>query len=79
MYVLQFSGEGLHTTSVRYVFEAVIYHLGPTMRSGHYRAALCVEDRILYVTDDEMPACSARDHEVHTVKHNAYMFLLRKH
>ena len=79
VYIPQFSGEGLRTTSVRYVLEAVVYHLGPTMRSGYYRTALCVEGRILYVTDDAMPACSVQDQDVYTVRHNAYMFLLRKH
>ena len=64
---------------MRYVLEAVVYHLGPTMRSGYYRTALCVEGRILYVTDDAMPACSVQDQDVYTVRHNAYMFLLRKH
>ena len=49
------------------------------MRSGHYRTALGVEGRILYVTDDAMPACSVQDQDVYTVRHNAYMFLLRKH
>ena len=48
------------------------------MQEGHYRTALCVEGRVMFVTDDNIPTCSAQSQDVHDVQSNAYLFLLCK-
>ena len=48
------------------------------MQEGHYRATLCVEGCVMFVTDDNIPTCSAQSQDVHDVQSNACLFLLRK-
>ena len=36
-------GHGLLRSYVKYCIAAVVYHLGPTLQSGHYKAALSPE------------------------------------
>ena len=78
VYIPFYTGSGLNTSSARYTITAVVYHLGQSPLSGHYRSALIAQGRICYHTDDNVAA------EVHTaelasrVEQNPYLYFLRK-
>ena len=78
VYVPEFVGPGLPCTSRRYILTAVVYHLGQSKTSGHYRAALFTDGVLSHVTDDGTVASevTADDHEV--VSRNAYVRFLKQ-
>ena len=78
VYIPFFTGQSLATSSARYRVSAVIYHLGPTLLSGHYRSALCQAGSIQLVTDDGTPARQATVRDVQQIQSNVYLFFLRK-
>ena len=77
VYVPQFSGSGLRTVSQRFVVTAVIYHIGPTRDSGHYRAALFARDALIHVTDDGVCSQLSTEGDRDIISKNAYIFFLR--
>ena len=78
VYIPFYTGSGLNTSSARYTITAVVYHLGQSPLSGHYRSALIAQGRMCYHTDDNVAA------EVHTaelasqVEQNSFLYFLRK-
>ena len=73
VYVPFFSGTGITTASHPCQLTAIVYHLGPTKLSGHYRAALLTEGDITWVTDDEETPRQPSHHECQEVLNNAYI------
>ena len=78
MYVPAFTGEGLHTTSSRYIIDAVVFHLGESVHRGHYRTVLASEGAIRHITEDGIPAYEPTETEVRTAQQNSYLFFLRR-
>ena len=78
IYIPVFRGSSIGTTSQRYVLQAIVYHLGPDMQAGHYRTALCSKGFISHVTDDATPVQEATRSDHESVKHNSYLFFLKK-
>ena len=77
VHVPYFVDAGLRTASKRYETVAVIYHLGPSVQQGHYRAILCVDGCMSYNTDDNQPAMDFSSSDQELVERGAYLFLLR--
>ena len=77
VHVPYFVDAGLRTASKRYETVAVIYHLGPSVQQGHYRAILCVDGCMSYHTDDNQPAMDISLSDQELVERGAYLFLLR--
>ena len=65
-----FSGTGITTASHPYQLTAIVYHLGPTRLSGHYRAAKLTEGDITWVTDDEETPRQPSHHECQELLNN---------
>ena len=78
VYVPAFTGDGLHTTSSRYIVDAVVFHLGESVHQGHYRAVLASEGAIRYITEDGITAYEPTEAEVRTAQQNSYLFFLRR-
>ena len=79
VYIPSFTGSGLHTTSHAYTVEAIVFHLGPSRDSGHYRTALLQQGNLYRLTDDGSLPAAVQDTDVAVVEHNAYLYFLRKH
>ena len=76
---------GLRLTSASYCVRAVLYHLGSTPYSGHYRTALCVATTSMgsrrwdfHVTDDGIPTKLATGSDVREIQANCYLCFLSK-
>ena len=78
VYIPYFTGDSLMTSSARYQVLAAVYHLGPSLLTGHYRAALCRAGVFQYVTDDGVSARATTDEDVQQIQSNAYLFFVRK-
>ena len=78
IYLPVFTGEGLQTTSVRYALHSVIFHIGRSKFSGHYRTALCLHGQLRFLTDDGVAAAPASAQDCRLVEENAYMLLAIK-
>ena len=73
VYMPVYTGEGLQTTSQRYIVSSVVYHIGPSRLHGHFRAALANN-----VTDDNIPTQPLSVSDLRCVQQNSYLFFLRK-
>ena len=78
VYVPEFVGPGYLSTSRKYEITAVMYHLGNSKDSGHYRAALFSNGELRHVTDDGIAATEATEQDRDTVSRNAYVCFLRQ-
>ena len=78
-YVPFFSSDTLQTCSERYSLVAVVFHLGTSSQSGHYRAAFLRAGRITHVTDDDTAAQPASSAEIDVINQNSYIYFLVKH
>ena len=78
VYLPSFVGGTLQTTSTRYQLTAIIFHLGPSLLAGHYRAALCARGSIVSITDDGISSQTASEAETQLVYRNSYIFILRR-
>ena len=78
VYLPVFTGPGLNTSSVRYSVTAIIYHLGLTPQSGHYRTALVERGRLCYHTDDNEATTVHQPEHTDRVEQNSYLYFLRK-
>ena len=54
VYIPRFVGRGTRSTSSRFLLVAIVYHLGATKLSGHYRTALLTDGSLRHVTDDNI-------------------------
>ena len=69
---------GLQTTSLAYEVCAIVFHLGRTISSGHYRVAFLQCGQMRWLTDDGvLPAC-IQSAEVAEVESNSYLYFLTK-
>ena len=75
IYLPVFTGTSLQTTSVRYALHSVIFHIGRSKFSGHYRTALCQSGQLRFLTDDGVEATQASEHDRRSVEENAYILL----
>ena len=75
IYLPVFTGDSLQTTSVRYALHSVIFHIGRSKFSGHYRTALCLHGQLRFLTDDGVAAAPASAHDCRLVEENAYILL----
>ena len=73
-----FVGPGNATQRAQYTVHSIIYHLGRSTTSGHYRAALLKRGKILFLTDDGRAAQPVPMQHLHTVYSNSYIFCLTK-
>ena len=76
---------GLRLTSASYCVRAVLYRLGSTPYSGHYRTALNVATTSMasrrwdfHVTDDGMPTKLATKSDIREIQANCYLCFLSK-
>ena len=68
----------LQTTSLAYEVSAIVFHLGRSRDSGHYRAAFLQQGQLHWLTDDGvLPACIQASEAVE-VETNSYLFFLTK-
>ena len=75
IYLPVFTGTGLQTTSIRYALHSVIFHIGRSKFSGHYRTALCQSGQLRFLTDDGVEAIQASEYDRRSVEENAYILL----
>ena len=73
-----FAEADLRTTSSKYILPAVIYHLGPTRDSGHYRTLLCQAGRPYVVTDDNQYPVPASTADIEVAMNNSYILFYCK-
>ena len=74
-----FNGSGCQTYTSRYTAHCLVFHLGVTSRSGHYRAAMLRQGKIAFTTDDNRKLQPVEPSEVSTILENSYIFFLSKH
>ena len=74
-----FNGSGCQTYTSRYTAHCLVFHLGVTSRSGHYRAAMLRQGKIAFTTDDNRKLQPVEPSEASTILENSYIFFLSKH
>ena len=78
VYLPVFTGADEQTASTRYETCAVVYHLGETSQSGHYRTGLYSNGSLAHVTDDNLPAQLASAQDQAVIQDNAYLVFLKR-
>ena len=74
-----FNGAGCRTHTCRYTANCLVFHLGDTSRSGHYKAAMLRQDRVESTTDDYRTLQPVEPSEVGTIMKKSYIFFLSRH
>ena len=78
VYVPYFTGSDISTSSHPYQVVAIVYHIGQSRTSGHYRAALLKEGDIRFVTDDHQLPQEPSEVQSAEVLDNSYIFFLQR-
>ena len=73
-----FVGPGNSTLRAKYTVQSIIFHLGRSTTSGHYRAALLKRGKVLFITDDGKTAQPVPMQYLNVVYSNSYIFCLTK-
>ena len=73
VHVPLFAGADLTTTSHKYMLQAVIYHLGATRHSGHYRTMLCLAGHPYATTDDNLFPVRVTAEDMEVIMNNSYI------
>ena len=63
----------------RYTARCLVFHLGDTSRSGHYKAAMLRQDRVESTTDDYRTLQPVEPSEVGTIMKKSSIFFLSRH
>ena len=78
VYIPVFAGDTLVTRSTRYLLHSVVYHLGESKHSGHYRCGFLTQGRLSHTTDDNRIARPASESDVREVSENAYLIFVHR-
>ena len=73
VHVPYFADAGAHTASRRFETVAVIFHLGPRVLNGPYRAILCVDGCMCYSSDENQPAADIAETDLELIERGAYI------
>ena len=79
VYVPRFVDNALATTSDKYSLASVVFHIGPSKHSGHYRAALFGANGFMtHLTEDGVSAIPSQRDDLQVVRQNACVCFLVK-
>ena len=78
VYIPRFVGRGTRSTSSRFLLVAIVYHLGATKLSGHYRTALLTDGSLRHVTDDNIVPQPVTNADISDISRNAYLCFLKR-